>query len=176
MASITLNKPSGGQLTLSPEDGTSNETVTIPSVGVGKVLQVVQTVHTSQLSSTSNSFVATGITASITPQSTTSKIIVMYDVQWQIDTTPSSGGLGLQIYRNGSFLIGDDTGYRTAYTQLSAVGDRPRGRASFTYLDSPSSTSTQTYELWWATWDAATTYISEGGTTPSTITLMEVAA
>jgi hypothetical protein len=41
MGSITLNKPSGGQLTISPEDGTSNETVTIPSVGVGKVLQVV---------------------------------------------------------------------------------------------------------------------------------------
>ena len=40
MASITLNKPSGGQLTISPEDGATNETVTIPSVGVGKVLQV----------------------------------------------------------------------------------------------------------------------------------------
>ena len=37
---IALNKPSGGQLILSPEDGTSTETVTIPSVGVGKVLQV----------------------------------------------------------------------------------------------------------------------------------------
>lgn len=34
MANIALNKPSGGQLILSPEDGTSTETVTIPSGGV----------------------------------------------------------------------------------------------------------------------------------------------
>ena len=34
MAQIALNKPSGGQMILAPEDGTSSETITIPSTGV----------------------------------------------------------------------------------------------------------------------------------------------
>ena len=35
MASITLNKPSGGAMTITAEDGTSTETVTIPAAGFG---------------------------------------------------------------------------------------------------------------------------------------------
>jgi hypothetical protein len=39
MAQIALNKPSGGQLILAPEDGTSSETITIPARGVdGKLV------------------------------------------------------------------------------------------------------------------------------------------
>ena len=35
---ITLNKQNGGQLTLEPENNAVNKTITIPDVGVGKVL------------------------------------------------------------------------------------------------------------------------------------------
>lgn len=49
MGSITLNKPSGGQLTLSPEDGTTNETVTVSSIPGNRILQqdliVANTTH-----------------------------------------------------------------------------------------------------------------------------------
>ena len=161
-----------------PSSGANANKVIIPSGhtlhAAGHVMQVVQTVHTNAIAKASSLFSATGISASITPSSSTSKILVMYDVQYHIDTSPSSGGIGLQIYRNGSFLIGDDTGYRTAYSQLSASGTRPRGRTSFSYLDSPSTTSPVTYELYWATWDVATSQLSEGNV-PSTITLMEIA-
>lgn len=81
MAQIALNKPSGGQLLIQPEDGTSTETVTIPSVGVGKVLQVVHdqtTVWGAVNGGGPNE--ASGLLLSsvnFTPKSTASKIIVI---------------------------------------------------------------------------------------------------
>jgi hypothetical protein len=75
--SITLNKASGGQLTIAPEDGTSTETVTIPSVGVGKVLQVVRpTALTSALQTTSTSPI-TLWEKTVTPMSTNSVFYVI---------------------------------------------------------------------------------------------------
>jgi hypothetical protein len=75
MANIALNKPSGGQLILSPEDGTSTETVTIPSVGVGKVLQVVEATSTvTGHSSNSSAWANSSLGANITPTSSTSII------------------------------------------------------------------------------------------------------
>ena len=143
-------------------------------MAAGHVVQVVQHVNTTGISKSGSTVTATGIAASITPTSTSSKILIMYDLQYHIDTSPSSGGLGLRIHRDGTFIAGDDTGYRSAYSQLSASGTRPRGRASFTYMDSPSTTSSTTYEIYCMAWDAATSYISEGNA-PSTITLMEIA-
>ena len=143
-------------------------------MAAGHVVQVVQHVNTTGISKSGSTITATGIAASITPTSTSSKILIMYDLQYHIDTSPSSGGLGLRIHRDGTFIAGDDTGYRSAYSQLSASGTRPRGRASFTYMDSPSTTSSTTYEIYCMAWDAATSYISEGNV-PSTITLMEIA-
>ena len=46
---------------------------------------------------------------------------------------------------------------------------------SFTYVDSPASTSSITYAVYFKT-GTGTTYIGQGGTVPSTITLMEIAA
>jgi hypothetical protein len=77
MAQIALNKPSGGQLLIQPEDGTSTETVTIPSVGVGKVLQVVRpTALTSALQTTSTSPI-TLWEKTVTPVSTNSVFYVI---------------------------------------------------------------------------------------------------
>ena len=77
MAEITLNKPSGGQLTIAPEDGTSTETVTIPSVGVGKVLQVATTATSTPISIGAQT-TAQLLSLQFTPVSPTSKIYVAY--------------------------------------------------------------------------------------------------
>jgi hypothetical protein len=78
MAQIALNKPSGGQLLIQPEDGTSTETVTIPSVGVGKVLNVETiTYNVSDTETTSSSLVALA-SHSYTPVATNSIIHVTY--------------------------------------------------------------------------------------------------
>ena len=84
MANIALNKPSGGQLILSPEDGTSTETVTIPSVGVmaadastGKVLNL-KTYYNNNYSISASGAWVTHWSPSYTPVSATSTLHVIF--------------------------------------------------------------------------------------------------
>ena len=47
----------------------------------GHIVQTVQSTYATQTSSTSSSFVATGLTASITPSSTANKILILYSFE-----------------------------------------------------------------------------------------------
>lgn len=78
MGNITLNKASGGQLTLAPEDGTTTETVTIPSFGVGKVLQVKEAGWDSSTATTISGYTNTVLlTISLTVQAN-SKVVAWF--------------------------------------------------------------------------------------------------
>jgi hypothetical protein len=176
----TFTVPSGATLAVA---GTINSTGS--SSGFGKLLQVVSANKTDTASTTSTSFVTTGLEVSITPSATSSKIFII--------ANPTLGGgqnslVGAQLYRDSSALIQGD-----------AAGDRPRmstgwlytyshyeGRNTpIVYLDSPSSTSSLTYKLMYrttnASWaaymnrselDSDTIYFGRGA---STITVMEIA-
>ena len=92
MSEIKVNKVSpatGTAITL----GDSGDTFTVPSgativnsgtasgFGGGKVLQVVSTTKTDAFTSTSGTFVdVTGLTASITPSATSSKVLVLVSI------------------------------------------------------------------------------------------------
>jgi hypothetical protein len=98
MANIALNKPSGGQLILSPEDGTSTETVTIPSSGnMGKVLQV-QTAQYNGIISASGDWDI--ISLNITPVKSTSLFLITFCSSMGIST--DSGDWGLRVRSNGA--------------------------------------------------------------------------
>ena len=176
MGSITLNKPSGGQLTIAPEDGVTNETVTIPAGGVmsadaptGKVLQVVQgTGQTSTGNVSSASYTATGVKVTITPTSTDSKIFI-------------SGWM--HVYKSSGihFLA---TVYRDGTTQLfngNGGSDNDNGTAHYdapvSWVDSPNTTSPVTYEFYIRGRDASfNLVINDGGTIySSNLVAMEVA-
>ena len=146
------------------------------------VRQVQSTTSTSQFSTTSTTFTnVTGLSVSITPQSTTSKILIMVSMFMG----SSSGSLtSWAITRNGSLVnVGaggstlNTTG--TFYTETSS-GEQSASVAPVTvYLDSPASTSTQTYQIQLAT-SSGTGYVNRRGagtdwTGPSTITVMEIA-
>ena len=142
MAQIALNKPSGGQLLIAPEDGTSTETVTIPSVGVGKVLQVVQATSTTSTSTAAtNTWTGVAGTASITPTSTTSKILVMHKAGALLKY---AGSVGFRIVRDGSTVILQSE-RNEGYTDLSS--NWTAGDFDIMYLDSPSSISELTYSF-----------------------------
>ena len=81
----SIDKESGSTLTL----GTSGTTVDIPSgatldvtgatvsgLSAGKVLQVVQGTYATQASTTGTTYVTTNLSASITPSSTSNKVLV----------------------------------------------------------------------------------------------------
>ena len=108
--------------------------------GAGGVLQVVNATYSTQVTTTSASFVTTGLTASITPSSSTNKILVIATMPFAINT--ANENTQLTIYRGGTNI--------SPNTALSALqsGAATYGSACLTILDSPSTTSSTTYTVY----------------------------
>jgi hypothetical protein len=151
------------------------------------VLQVVQTVVTSAFTySGANAtwYDVTGWTATITPNSTNSKILVSYSGCFSVATSGNYGSL-TKIQRNGSDIgVGASRGSTTQAT-CSILAQTPNygflHQAS--YLDSPSSTSALTYKIQgWTEAGAGNTIVggsyntanAYNASTPYIITLMEI--
>lgn len=156
----------------------------------GHVIQVQQTVKSDVFSSSTTTFIdLTGMSVSITPTSTSSKIIVEYSVQASI--VNGAYGCLIKILRNGSDLSGAlGAGGGAASTTISfsdgaTYSYYPVYNHTMKYIDSPASTSTQTYKLQVQGWNgsAGTFYINRSyagvssslGTSISTITVTEIA-
>ena len=114
----------------------------------GMILQVVSTTKTDAFSTSSTSPVAiTGLTASITPSSASSKILVMTSVHVVIDGS-SYDGAPLILTRGGTDIaVATSAGSRTEATMGSGLGtlNREMHNYSMTHLDSPATTSSTTY-------------------------------
>lgn len=160
----------------------------------GSIIQVVQTVKRDVWSSASDGvsfYPVSGLTATITPTSSSNNILVI------LDANISSGYWEIQgrISRNGSALtaaLGDARGLRTRCT--FSVNEYPGSsigyamyRATPTFLDSPATTSPVTYGLdlnGYSTYSIGVNFnVSQDtnstdyyGQPISTITLMEVVA
>jgi hypothetical protein len=139
--------------------------------GAFRVLQVVQATNSTAVTSTSTSYVTTGLNATITPSSTTSKVLVLVTVQAR---NQSNGGAGsYTIFRGtvaGTNLFGA-AGFAYIY------GDPlVRCTAAGNYLDSPATTSAQIYTVGMKTDYAPSAVYAQEGSTTSTITLLEISA
>jgi hypothetical protein len=147
----------------------------------GSILQVVQTVKSDIFSNaTKGSYVAvTGLSATITPTSTTSKILVMSEVTWD---SQNNYPVLLHIYRGGAQITpnGNATGYTpsSAYNSFQQPADSRAwlDQQTLIYLDSPASTSALTYQIYAAKPSVAASNIIINSFGSSNITLMEVSA
>jgi hypothetical protein len=124
--------------------------VTAPKKGAGSILQVVQEYRTSTFSETLavGNFSSAVMTASITPASTSNKILVLCTVH--IATGSSTNGSQALIKRAGTGIgLGDDPGDNrvpcTGAGMGSAAVNRMQSNVQMTVLDSPSSTSAVSY-------------------------------
>ena len=145
---------------------TSNGSGVITSSAFGKVLQVVSVTNTTQQTTTSGTYVAsTGFTASITPSSTSSKILVSV-----MSNIRSSADASYTLYRGATNLAGSD-----AFVQIYAGGADIRQLMTINYLDAPSTTSATTYTLYFLA-GAGTAYINQEGTKQGQIILTEIGA
>jgi len=139
--------------------------------GAFRVLQVVQATYATATTSTSTSYVTTGLSATITPQATSSKILVLVTMPARNQNNTGTGQY--TIFRGtvaGTNLFGA-TGFGNVY------GDPiSRGVVTGNFLDSPATISAQTYTVGMKT-DAGTSavYAQESSVT-STITLLEISA
>lgn len=139
----------------------------------GTVLQVVQGTYSTSSQTSSTSFVDTGLTVTITPTSATSKILIMSSLCGLYGG--SANTYGFQRYtRNGTEIVQFDN--IAGYSNNGQSGSN----VSFSYLDSPNSTSALTYKQQFRVSSGSGGIIywqNTTGTNPtSTITLMEIAA
>lgn len=139
----------------------------------GAVLQVVQGTYSTEVT-TSNAaptYTDTGLTASITPTSASSKILVFVN---HGTITKSSGNASNRIFLRllrGSTeisLFGNGLNYTASSLQV-------RSSASFAYLDSPATTSSTTYKTQFANGDPAADVQVQTNSSMSSIILMEIA-
>ena len=159
--------------------GASGDTVTIPSgctlnvAGTpgtgftGRLIQTVQATDASSLSSSSTSYVDTGLSASITPGSTSNKILVLVSMGVFGADAAGSGGAAIKLLRDSTDLIlHSSLGAHPTITYLYTAG------TSFSFLDSPSSTSSITYKIQFKS-NGGENFVTDNGST-ATMTLLEV--
>ena len=172
---ITGNAAGAGVFTLAAPNSSSSFTSTLPAVTgtllsnktPGTVLQVVQGTFTGQQTTTSTSFTATNIATAITPTFSTSKIAVF--IQTTVSNQTATNEVYLSIYRGATNLTASGSGFAAG----TAVAWMP---ATVIYLDSPATTSSTTYTLYFKTNNAAATAYANRGDTQATMILMEIAA
>ena len=163
-----------------PANVTCSGTATGFGIG-GKILQVVHQNLTTQMSTTSTSYVDTGLTASITPSATTSKVLIILSIAAIInadhngylrllrDSTEINSGSGGDT--NSMFGInGNSTAFRYAPVMHTS-----------NFLDTPSTTSATTYKVQVRSHSGYAMFINRRGIdtnfgVASNITLKEVGA
>jgi hypothetical protein len=119
--------------------------------GGGKVLQVVSGTTTSNVSTTNTSGTDSGLSASITPSSTSSKILVLSSQLIQISRVSSNGKTGVVKLNRGTTTL---TTWNTDAVDLAGINVAANSSqqidlctwVSFSYLDSPNTTSSTTYK------------------------------
>lgn len=131
-------------------DGTNG--LTFPNsttqASAGTVLQVLQAVKTDTFSTSSTSYVdITGLSVSITPKFSTSKILVMYQLNTGVDTAIQ--GIFMQLVRNSTpIFVGDAAGSRPQTTSTNGLTNAYGVLdMSGSYLDFPATTSATTYKI-----------------------------
>lgn len=130
-------------------------TVTQPA---GAIIQVVQSTLTATTSTTSSTF-GNVLTASITPASTSNKILI-YAVTYVSQSALTTFPVFRLIRDVTPIFVADAAGSRIQTTgALSGVSGGFMGCATFNYLDSPATTSATTYALQVASTDNASTVL-----------------
>jgi hypothetical protein len=172
-------------------DGTNG--LTFPNsttqASAGQVLQVIQTYLPSSFSTSSGSWTDwTGMTATITPKFSTSKILITLTSGCSNNTQDTFQFVKL-VRGSTDIALGNAAGSATrcwidASQQTAGSTNVYQKGLAGTYLDSPATTSATTYKLQVIVTRIGTAYFGQTAETsdanrsaiPSVLTLMEIAA
>jgi hypothetical protein len=144
------------------------------AAGGGKVLQVVSSVYSTATTVSSTTFTDSGLSASITPAATSSKILVIVSQQGLLYRNGTSCAGALRIVRGSTAVFAGTPAYE--YQMGTSIGWR--GRHTLVYLDSPSTTSSTTYKTQGRIEVVVNDdkWIFQDGSAESSITLLEIGA
>ena len=155
----------------------------LPSGANGGILQVVQTVKTDAFSHNSTSFAdITGLTATITPSSNSSKILVATNMYFSIGTGSGSTTIMCNLVRGSTNIAQPNLAVNHQASLFSWSSAAYMQQRAIEFLDSQATTSATTYKVQVKGDNTTSTiwlnryYSSNNYRGISTITLYEVTA
>ena len=163
---LTLPAVSGTVITT----GTTGQVIPKAALPTGSVLQVVSAYTSTPVTNNTSTLVSTGLSTSITPLFSTSKILVIASL---------SGIYKFTNATSATIMLRRGAGNIQQFA-LTAAGV-PTSTAMYitqtnTYLDSPATTSATTYTLYFASQQNVAGVTVQTNGDISAITLMEIAA
>ena len=140
-----------------------------PADGGGGIIQVIHDTYSTESSSSSGSYAASGLTLNITPKFSTSKVLVCFNLPLQSGAHNLRAAVGL--HRGGSqiYLAQRESLFNGSSSNNSET-------VSGMFLDSPATTSTLTYDVRVRVSGGSGTFYWAVSSTVCTITAMEVSA
>jgi len=193
MANLILNGSTSGSVTLSSPAVSGTTTLTLPTTSgtvvttgttgqviasgalpIGSVLQVVNAITSTNVSNSTATMTDTGLTATITPKFSTSKILVLVSQNGVYKSAANANNMvDLILAKNGTGVLGANFSGATATTSTALENSVT---ASLCYLDSPATTSATTYKTMFNSRNGtASVSVQYAGVSTSFITLMEIA-
>lgn len=190
MSSIKLspNASGTGEFTIAAPNSNTNRTLTLPdntgtvlttgstgqvipkaALPTGSVLQVVNATYSTYVSTGSTSYVDTGLSATITPSSVASKVLIFANVP-DAHNNVTASILYLNVVRNSTQIIE----FAKHSDHLGSGASLVTYGGSTSYLDSPNTTSATTYKVQFKVNSGSQALFLNNGV--GTITLMEIAA
>ena len=150
---------------------TAAQGIAYASLPAGNIIQVVNGSYSTEVSTTSGTPADTGLTATITPKFSTSKILVLVSQKvFSNNDAANSGGANMYLLRGATTLF---TAGRVAFSDGTGAMDL---YFTTSYLDSPATTSATTYKTQVARYGGAGTVFVQITSCISGITLLEIAA
>jgi hypothetical protein len=184
MASLVLNGNTSGSVTISSPAVSGTTTLTLPTTSgtvltsgintnfpVGSVLQVVNVLYGTATSSSSATYASSGLTASITPSSSSNKILVVVNMG-SIQNNNTGNGVNFSLWKNSTALynFGIINGYTNSAISIATV----TSGGGISYLDAPATTSSTSYTVYFASNTGGQTVTTQANGAQSSITLMEI--
>lgn len=196
MSPLRLTGSTSGYSQIDAPAVAGDQTFTLPGTGgtldrlnrAGNILQVVQSTKTDTASFTSTTYASSGLSVTITPSSSSNKILCMAQVNMSWDNAAAKGAMSL--FRDSTKIhFGDARGSRSRDSNAFYLGIDSYTPIAFpiVFMDSPSTTSAVVYTVQIRNMDGVgTVYINRStdadtdnsiyATTASSLICMEVAA
>lgn len=146
----------------------ANAGISTTKLGTGAVLQAVSANYSTYTTTTSNTYQDSGLTASITPSSASNKILILFNVTGIIAQFINTG-VSIGLHKSSTLLY---TAWEYGCYNSSSVDNQ--AVCSGSYLDSPSSTSSLTYNIKFRNKNNANSVGVHANSSGSTITLLEI--
>jgi hypothetical protein len=169
---LTFNDSSTQNVTALNASNINAGTLGEARLPTGSVLQVVSASTSTAVTNATTTYADTGLTATITPKFSTSKIFVIVTHPECVKTnTNSNNSIDMKLVRGSTQIA-----YLSGVLGNTGTAIEFYFCANGSYLDSPATTSSTTYKTQFKNTAAASYVGVQVNSTTSTITLMEIAA